>query len=114
MTTADTDRMVIESAMPTFDTVIAEHVVVATDTSTTFQAARDLDLLTVRTPLLTASMWVRGLPERWSGRAAPARFPGWSWRDGGMPGWLVLGEKRDREIAFGAGWQILAARHRMA
>jgi hypothetical protein len=63
--------MLIESAMPTFDTVIAEDVVVAADPSTTFHAARTLDLLTVRTPLLAVSMWIRGLPERWSGKAAP-------------------------------------------
>jgi len=93
--------MLIESAMPRFDTVIAEHVVVAADPSTTFHAARTLDLLTVRTPLLTVSMWIRGLPERWSGKAAPP-LPRLVVADGGLPGWLVLGERPDREIAFGA------------
>ena len=29
MTTADTERMLIESAMPAFDVAIAEHVIVA-------------------------------------------------------------------------------------
>lgn len=101
MTTARTDRMLIESVMPTSDAVIAEHVVVAADPSTTFDAARTLDLLTVRTPLLAVSMWIRGLPERWSARPAPP-LPRLVVADGGLPGWLILGERPDREIAFGA------------
>jgi hypothetical protein len=101
MTSVGTDRLLIESVMPTFDAVIAEHVVVAADPSTIFHAARTLDLLTVRTPLLAAAMWIRGLPERWSGRAAPP-LPRLVVADGGLPGWLMLGERPDREIAFGA------------
>jgi len=93
--------MLIESAMPKFDAVIAEHVVVAAEPAVTFHAARTLDLLTVRTPLLAVSMWIRGLPERWSGRAAPP-FPQLVVADGGLPGWLMLGERPDREITFGA------------
>ncbi|MGZ5391729.1 MAG: hypothetical protein ACXWD3_07735 [Mycobacterium sp.] len=101
MTTARVDRMLIESVMPTFDAVIAEHVVVAADPSTTFDAARTLDLLTVRTPLLAVSIWIRGLPERWSGRHARP-LPRLVVADGGLPGWLILGEVPNREIAFGA------------
>jgi hypothetical protein len=63
--------MLIESAMPTYDVVIAKHVIVTADPSTTFHAARTLNLLTVRTPLLAASIWLRALPARWVGRAAP-------------------------------------------
>ncbi len=100
--TAGTDFMLIESAMPTFDAVISEHVVVAANPSTTFRAARDVDLLTIRTPLLTASMWIRALPARLSGRAAPP-LPRLVIGDGlGLRGWLELGELTDREIAFGA------------
>jgi hypothetical protein len=102
MATAGTDFMLIESAMPSFDAMIAEHVVVAATPSVTFRAARDLDLLTVRTPLLTASMWIRGLPARLSGRAT-APLPRLVIGEGvGLPGWLELGELPDREIAFGA------------
>jgi hypothetical protein len=93
--------MLIESAMPVFDAVIAEHAIVAAEPSTTFDAARTLDLLTVRTPLLVASMWFRTLPTRWAGRAAPPP-PQLVVADGGLPGWLVLGERPGREIAFGA------------
>ena len=102
MTTAGTDFLLIESAMPTFDAMIAQHVVVAADPSTTFRAARSLDLLTVRTPLLTASTWFRGLPARMSGKAAPPLPRLVVGKDLEVPGWLELGELPDREIAFGA------------
>ena len=101
MTAVDTNRMLIESVMPAFDAVIAEHAIVAADPSTTFDAARTLDLLTVRTPLLAASIWIRALPARWVGRAAPP-LPQLVVATGGLPGWLVLGERPGREIAFGA------------
>lgn len=101
MTTAVGERMLIESAMPAFDAVIAEHIIVAADPSTTFEAARTLDLLTVRSPLLAASIWIRALPARLVGRAAPP-LPQLVVATGGLPGWLLLGERPGREIAFGA------------
>ena len=94
--------MLIEAAVPTFDAMIAEHVVVAADPSTTFQAARALDLLTVRTPLLVASMWMRGLPERLSGKASPPPPRFVMSEQIALPGWSALGEQPNREIAFGA------------
>ena len=54
--------MLVETAMPRFDSVITEHAVVRADPAATFRAAQNLDFLAVRTPLLTASMWIRGLP----------------------------------------------------
>lgn len=102
MATVGAERMLIESAVPTFDAMIAEHVVVAADPATTYQAARSLDLLTVHTPLLTASMWIRSLPERLLGRAVqpPPRLVVAAQVE--LPGWLLLGEEPNREIAFGA------------
>ena len=94
--------MLIESAMPTFDAMIAEHVVVHADSAITFDAARALDLLTVRTPLLAASMWIRGLPSRLMGRATPPLLRLVIGEGLGLPGWLLIGEQADREIAFGA------------
>lgn len=94
--------LLIEAAVPIFDTMIAEQVMVAADVSTTFQAARALDLLTVRTPLLKASMWIRGLPERLRGRAGPTPPRLVMSEPIALPGWLPLGEQPDREIAFGA------------
>ncbi len=96
------ERMLIESAVPSFDAMIAEHVVVAADPSTTFQAARALDLLTVRTPLLVASMWMRALPERMLGKASPPPPRLVMSEQIALPGWLALGEQPNREIAFGA------------
>jgi hypothetical protein len=101
MTLTGRDRPLIDSMMPMCDAVIVENVIVAADPATTYQAARTLDLLTVRTPLLTAAMWLRGLPARLLGRSAPPP-PQLVIADGGLPGWLVLGERPDREIAFGA------------
>ena len=97
----DTGRTLLESAMPTYDVVIAEHLVVAADPPATFAAARELDLLTVRTPLLTVSMWLRGLPARWSGKSAPSP-PRLVIGEMVLPGWVLLGQQPNREIAFGA------------
>lgn len=101
MTSAVTERMILDSAMPTFDAAIAKHVLVGADPATTFAGARDLDLLTVHTPLLDAAMWIRTLPERWLGRATPSP-PRVTVAGGGLRGWVVLGERSGREIAFGA------------
>jgi len=95
------ERMLIEASVPTFDAMIAEHVMVEAGPSATFQAARALDLLTVRTPLLVAAMWIRGLPERLSGKASPPPPRLVMSEQTALPGWLPLGEQPDREIAFG-------------
>ena len=106
--------MLIQSAMPTYDVVIAEHLMVAADPQATFTAARELDLLTVRTPLLTLSMWLRGLPVRlsWQGNSAPAPLGDWRRHDLAGVGitWPAT-EPRDRLRRSG---KVLAARHRMA
>jgi hypothetical protein len=98
----DTSQMIIDMQLPRYDAVIAVHTVVDADLATTFQAARQLDFLTVRTPLLDSAMWLRGLPDRLRHRAArpPAKL---TLADGaGLPGWLSLGLREDDEVAFGA------------
>ncbi len=96
------EGMVIYSVMPSYDVVIAEHILVRTDPATTYGAARGLDLLRVHTPLLDAAMWVRQLPSRLTGRPAP-HLPRLVIGEGvGIPGWLVLGEHDGAEIVFGA------------
>jgi hypothetical protein len=102
MTTCDAGAFLIESAMPTYDAVITEHLVVDCEPATTFAAARALDLLTVHTPLLDLSMWLRGLPARLSGKAAEAMPELVIGENMKLPGWTFLGERQDREIAFGA------------
>jgi hypothetical protein len=92
----------IDSVMPTYDTSIAEHILVAADPTTTFAAVRTLDLLTVHSPLLDLSLWLRALPARFSGQAAP-RLPKLVIDpDMGLPGWTFLGQQPGREIVFGA------------
>ncbi|MCK5752102.1 MAG: hypothetical protein KAH46_05310, partial [Mycobacterium sp.] len=97
-----TERMLIESVMPRADALIAVHTMVAAGPAATYRAARGLDFLTVRTPLLTAAMWVRGLPERLRSNSAapPARL---RLEDmAAMPGWLLVGERPGSEVVFGA------------
>ncbi len=95
--------MILDEMLPHGDVSIDESAVIAADPATTFAAVRDLDLLTVRTPLLTASMWVRGLPDQVRGRASevPERLTLGGDGGTGLPGWLLLGES-DSEICLGA------------
>jgi hypothetical protein len=93
--------MLLDEVMPTADATIAVHIVVRADLATTFAAARNLDFLRVRTPILVAAMWVRGLPERVTGRAG-AVPPTLVLSEETMPGWVLLGERPDQEIGFGA------------
>jgi hypothetical protein len=100
--TTGIEGMVIDSAMPSYDVAIVEHILVRTDPATTYRAARGLDLLRVHSPLLDAAMWVRLLPSRLTGRPAPRLARLVIGEGVGIPGWLVLGERDGREIAFGA------------
>ncbi|MEC3982686.1 hypothetical protein [Amycolatopsis sp. H20-H5] len=94
--------LLIDTLMPAGEVTVVAHLVVAADPATTYRAARSLDLLTVRSPLISVAMWLRGLPSRLgrSPAVTPARLVV---GDGiGMPGWGLLGERPDREIVFGA------------
>jgi hypothetical protein len=102
MTTPDSNSYIVESTMPTYDALIRQHVVVAADPATTFAAASALDLLTVHSPLVDLSMWVRELPARLSGRTAPRPPALVIGPDMNLPGWTFLGQQPGREIAFGA------------
>jgi len=96
------ERLLIDEAMPTFDAGIDEHLIVRSDPATTYDAARRLDFVRVRTPLLVAAMWARGLPARLGGQA-PEPPPRLVLAEGDpLPGWLVIGERPGHEIAFGA------------
>jgi hypothetical protein len=93
--------MLLDDVMPVHDAREAAHAVVDADRTTTFAAARDLDFLRVRTPLLVAAMWVRGLPARLAGRDDDVP-PTLVLSEETMPGWMILGERPGVEIAFGA------------
>lgn len=81
---------------------LAVHRIVTAPTAETYAAAKSLNLLEVRTPLLVASFWVRGLPARCAGRlpAPPPRLA--LDGDAGLPGWMILGERVGYELDFGA------------
>jgi hypothetical protein len=95
--------LLLDELAPAPDASIAAHAIVHAPPAVTFAAAKALDLMTVRTPLLTASFWVRGLPAKLLGREEPPP-PGPLTLEGdlGIPGWMQLGERPGREIAFGA------------
>jgi hypothetical protein len=97
------DALLLDDLADHPDASIAAHAIVNAPPATAFAAAKSLDLLRVQTPLLTASFWVRALPARVLGRAEPDP-PGPLTLDGelGIPGWMQLGERPGREIAFGA------------
>jgi hypothetical protein len=97
------DTLLLDWCAPHPDVSIAAHTIVDATPAATFAAAKALDLLEVRTPLLTASFWVRGLPAKLLGRAEPKPLgPLTLAGDLGLPGWMKLGERPGREIAFGA------------
>jgi len=94
--------MLIDQFMPRWDVSIAAHAIVRRDPAVAFRAAADLDFMAVHTPLLNLAMRARGLPARMTGRASepPRRLV--LAKGDPLPGWLVLGETPDRELAFGA------------
>ena len=100
--TDDTNALLIDALMPAWDVSIAEHLIVRAEPPRTFAAARGLDFVSVHTPILTVAMWARGLPDRLTGHqaAAPPRLVLTAGDE--LPGWVVLGERTARELAFGA------------
>jgi len=97
----------LDAHLPSYDVVVTEHLVVEADTHEVFEAAKNFDFLTTRSPLVSLLMTARSVPARLQGRLlgrpviAPqslmlARDPG------ALPGWLLLGEVPGREVAFGA------------
>ncbi|MEU2348495.1 hypothetical protein [Modestobacter sp. NPDC049651] len=99
----DDGPMIIDDALNRFDTTHAEHLVVDADVASTWAALLATDLMTVHTPLLDAAFWARGLPARLRGtRDRPEPVSLVVGGDMAMEGWLDLGRREQREIAFGA------------
>ncbi|MGY6501990.1 MAG: hypothetical protein ACXIVQ_13995 [Acidimicrobiales bacterium] len=101
------DQLIIERSLPVADVEIAEHRLVSASPGETYAAARSVDFLDVRSPLVDAAMWVRGLPPRLKGEPPPTVA---SMRlsdalesgEMNLPGWLILGEQSGHDVAFGA------------
>jgi hypothetical protein len=97
------ESLLVDEFLASFDVRIAEHRIVDVDLVSTWDALVHLDLLQVHTPLLDVAFWLRGLPARLRGTAAPVP-PAIVLGELGtaMPGWLRLGERPGRELAIGA------------
>lgn len=96
--------MLADEFAPRYDVMQAEHIVVDTEPAAAYAAVRELDFTDVRGPLVTAAMWVRGLPERWKRRRqGPPRMPTRMTFDDMAAGsdWVILGENPGHEITAG-------------
>ncbi|MEU8516682.1 hypothetical protein AB0C76_34615 [Kitasatospora sp. NPDC048722] len=101
--------LLLDGVLPGFGFSRLECVALAAAPRVAYRAARELDLLTLDHPLLTAAMWARGLPDRLRGRPVPTPpsmrvadlfdGAGDAWAE--QP-WVPLGENPGRELAFGA------------
>ncbi|MFD0274602.1 hypothetical protein ACFVHB_11945 [Kitasatospora sp. NPDC127111] len=101
--------LLLDSALPEFGFSRLECLALAAAPPVAYEAARELDLLTLDAPLLNAAIWARGLPDRLRGRPIPTPpsmrvadlfdAPGGAWED--QP-WVALGESPGRELVFGA------------
>jgi hypothetical protein len=101
------DPLLIEQAMPEADEEIARHRIIDASPERVMAAARNLDFMEVRSRLVDAAMFARGLPARLRRHPVPDP-PSMRLSDAveagemQLPGWLIIGEKEGREIAFGA------------
>lgn len=108
---ASAEAMLIDRYLPSFQATQIEHLVVDADIGTTWAALVDLDLLDVHSPPLDAAFFVRGLPARVmtrlgrtpaGGDTGPTALRLWGIDEHDVEGWLPLGERPGREVAFGA------------
>jgi hypothetical protein len=96
-------RDLLDVHLPSYDVVLTEHLVIEADTAVVFEAAKNFDFMTTKSPLVTALMTARSVPSRLSGR--PVVTPQallLASESGALPGWLLLGEVPGREVVFGA------------
>ena len=96
-------RDLLDVHLPSYDVVLTEHLVVEADTAVVFEAAKNFDFMTTKSPLVTALMTARGVPSRLLGRpVVTPRALMLTSESGALPGWLLLGEVPGREVVFGA------------
>jgi hypothetical protein len=99
--------LLLDEALPEFQFNRLEAIAVAADPAAVFAAARDLDLLSVHSPLFDMVIRARGLADRML-RRTPPRLPSLRVADlfaaGGTAEqpWIGLGETPGREVAVGA------------
>jgi hypothetical protein len=96
------EASILDHQLPAYDVAIAEQTLIDADADTTWAALEELDLLQVRTPVITAAFWVRSIPDRLRRHPVPVP-PEIRLRNGvDLPGWVGLGQRPGRELAFGA------------
>ncbi len=106
--------MLIDDALPDFDTTLVEHIVIDAPCDIVYRTTREMDFLQISSPAVDTVMFVRDLPSRVFGRLGrrprPPAPPAMRLADmldgsgdaGGLEGWLALGEVPGRELAFAA------------
>jgi hypothetical protein len=109
----------LDVLLPAYDVVLTEQLVVEADTGVVFEAAKNFDFMTTRSPLVSALMTARSVPSRLLRRPTVTPQTLMLARDADvLPGWLLLGEVPGREVVFGAvgtfwrpdiAWHDLAA-----
>ena len=104
----------LDTVMPIYDHTRVEHRIVTGPAPMVYRAARELDFLTVHSPLTDAALFVRMLPARlatWMGRQAietpeePDTMRLADLFDGPGPGgpeWFGLAENDDHELVLGS------------
>jgi hypothetical protein len=93
----------LDEQLPSYDVVLTEHLVIDARPAVVFEAAKNFDFMTTRSPLVTALMTARGLPSRLLGRPhATPRTLMLAQSSEALPGWSLLGEVPGREVVFGA------------
>ncbi|MFC8272474.1 hypothetical protein ACFUJR_08020 [Streptomyces sp. NPDC057271] len=110
---ATAESLLLDAALPEFRFSRLECSVIGAPPDVVYGAARDLDMLSIHSPLFDAVTWARGVPDRL--RRRPAVTPpsmrvsdlfetptGDDRRDPEAQPWVALGERAGREIVFGA------------
>jgi hypothetical protein len=100
------EPLVIDEMVPTSHLTRFETTLVAARVHPTFCTARRFDHMSAHSPLFDLAVWARGLGDRVRHRTAvqpaPARLSDLFATRGGDGAWVPLGERADRELAFGA------------
>lgn len=99
MTSQHTDELLLDTFLPTPDFALTEHRVIDAPIPATYEAVGELDFTEVRTPMVHAMLWLRGLPARLRRRP----HPGFTDDDIVLGiDWVLLGERMGEEIVLGA------------
>ncbi|MEU6944443.1 hypothetical protein ABZ957_04245 [Streptomyces sp. NPDC046316] len=103
------DPLLLDAALPEFRFSRLECAAIAAAPDAVYGAARDLDMLSIHSPLFDVVMWARGVPDRV--RRRPVVTPpsmrvsdlvDTDQRDEEAQPWVALGERAGRELVFGA------------